>query len=72
MGTIKHIWACECGAETECEPEDMGIGACFRCPACQTAWGCIYPKRGGKAWFRLDESSVKFHRLFDEPEPDED
>lgn len=60
---IKHTWACECGAETECAAEDQRLGAVWECPKCLQVWGHVYPRRGGRAWVRISDSDVSFHDL---------
>lgn len=69
---IQHIWCCECGAETDCAPEDMRTGAVFRCPHCKQVWGGVQPKRGGgPKWIPISEDLVEFHNLLDEGEDDD-
>lgn len=60
---IGHIWACSCGAQTPCRPEDMRLGAVWKCPQCEQVWGCVYPSRGGKAWVKISDDDVAFHDL---------
>lgn len=66
MGEVKHIYACWCGVETECRPEDQRYGAVFQCPGCKVVGGCVYPHEGGRAWVRITEDEVKFHDLLGE------
>lgn len=71
---MKHIWACSCGAETECEPSDQAGGAVFQCPGCHKVFGCVYSKGRGKVWIEASDSDIEFHDLLglrSEPE-DED
>lgn len=72
MSTITFILACECGDEIQCKAEDQRIGSVYRCRACNTVWGHVTPKRGGRAWVRISEEDVRFHRLLDLPEDDEE
>ena len=65
---MKHIWACVCGHEAECRPEDQRLGAVYQCQECKQVWGHVYPKGGGRAWVHISDEDVKFHRLLDEPE----
>lgn len=60
---MQHIWACVCGAETPCRPEDMRLGAVWKCPRCEQVWGCLYPSHGGKAWVKVSDDDVTFHDL---------
>jgi hypothetical protein len=46
----------------------MRIGSVFQCPACKNVYGCVYPRRGGKAWVLIGDNDVKFHRLLEEQE----
>ena len=63
MPEIVHIWACSCGVETPCRPEDMRYGAVYQCPGCKQVWGCVYPRDGGKAWVKIADDDVSFHHL---------
>lgn len=71
---LEHIWVCSCGAQTPCSSADTRIGAVFQCPDCQTIWGCLYPKGGGRAWVKVDQAEAAFHHLLGRPaeEGDED
>lgn len=60
---IAHVWACTCGQQTPCRPEDMRLGAVWLCPRCEQVWGCVYPRRGGKAWVKITDDEVAFHDL---------
>ena len=60
---ITHVWCCDCGVETVCEPSDLAIGAVYQCPACRQIWGCVRSFRGNKAWIKIDEKTSNFHRL---------
>lgn len=66
-----HIWACTCGEETECQPDDLRLGSVWHCDGCGTDFGCVAPKRGGKAWIEIKPDSAAFNRLFEEPEPED-
>lgn len=72
MVSFTHIWTCTCGAETECTAADQRIGAVYECPACKQVWGNLYPRRGGNAWVKVDPSDVKFHRLLEPAEEEDD
>lgn len=69
--TIEYIHACLCGTETKCTAEDQRLGAVFQCPKCEVVWGCVRPKRGGKAWVAIDPKDVEFHGLIKEPEAED-
>jgi len=61
---MKHIWACECGHETEVEPEVFESGSTFRCPKCRQWWGCVHSiGRGSKVWVRIDTNIALFYDL---------
>lgn len=60
---ITHIHACLCGAETECEAEDLSLGHVFQCPRCKEVWAHVYPQRGGRAWIKVQPGDVEFHDL---------
>jgi len=60
---IKNIWACSCGAETECRLEDLKIGAVFQCPDCRRIFGCVHRKDGDKVWVKICSKEAAFHRL---------
>lgn len=60
---MKHIWACTCGLETECEAKDMALGAVWECKQCHTVFGHVYPKGGGRAWIKIGYDDVVFHDL---------
>jgi hypothetical protein len=62
---MKHVWACVCGTEVECRPEDDQAGAVFRCIGCQQVWGCLRQPHGGRAWVKVEEDDVIFHGLLD-------
>ena len=68
---MTYTWACNCGAEIECEREDFALGAVFQCPACLKVYGAVQPKIGGKVWIEISDSDVKFHKLLDEPEEED-
>lgn len=65
---MKCVWACTCGAETPCQPNDIVPGAIFQCPICRRVFGCIRPRAGGQAWITISDQDVVFHRLLIEPE----
>lgn len=64
---IQNIWACTCGAETPCETEDLKGGSVWRCPRCETIFGCVYPRGGGKVWVTIDPSEADFYDLLARP-----
>lgn len=68
---MKHIWCCECGAETECRPSDMMAGSVWHCDECGKMFGCVRTRRGLKAWITISPQDADFHRIFEEPEEDE-
>ena len=72
MPEIKHIWACTCGAETPCRPEDTRLGAIWQCPRCEQVWGCVSPSRGGKVWVEVTDDDVAFHDLLGKNREPED
>jgi len=61
--TITHIYACECGANTECDQKDLSLGSVFECPRCLQVTAHVYPRRGGRAWIKVREQDVSFHDL---------
>jgi hypothetical protein len=63
--TIQHIWACVCGEETPCRPEDLRGGAIWECPRCHQVFGCVYKHHGPKVWVKIKDSDVAFHDLLD-------
>lgn len=72
MSRIGHIWACACGAETPCRPEDMRKGAVWECQRCRQVWGCVYPQRGGKAWVKISDDDAAFHNLLGRVDDDDE
>lgn len=60
---IQHIYACQCGANTRCEPEELRLGRVFQCPACLEVAAHVYPATGGRAWIKVQPSDVEFHDL---------
>jgi hypothetical protein len=60
---MKHIWACQCGEETECSPENLRPGAVWKCERCKQVWGCVRPRQGGTAWVHIDDRDAEFHDL---------
>ena len=65
---MNWIWACNCGRQTPCQPEDQRLGAVWHCDQCGKHWGCVRPRGGGKVWIEISDSDAAFHRLFEEPE----
>ena len=63
---MKHIWACTCGNETECQPDDLQLGSVWKCTGCRQSWGAVYRKGGPKVWIKISKEDVKFHDLFAE------
>lgn len=65
-----HIWACGCGHEWKCSPDDIRIGAVVECPNCLCIWANVRPKRGGNKWIELDRSiaTSPYYDLLSEPE----
>lgn len=63
QAAMKHIWACTCGLETECEAKDMALGAVWECKQCHTVFGHVYPRGGGRAWIKIGYDDVVFHDL---------
>lgn len=68
---MQHIFACDCGAETECKPENIQIGAAFKCPSCKTYWGRVAGDLTS-GWFRLDSKEVEFRGIFRSSDEDEE
>jgi hypothetical protein len=60
---IRHIYACACGTETECQEEDLRLGRVFQCPRCKEVCAHVYPQGGGRAWIRVSPQDVRFHHL---------
>jgi hypothetical protein len=69
---MRHVYACQCGAETECNPKDLSLGAVFECPRCLDVRAHVYPRRGGRAWIKVSDSDVSFHDLLGHRHDDED
>jgi hypothetical protein len=67
---MQYIWRCTCGHKAECAVEDTRLGAVYQCASCETVWGCVKPRAGGKAWVAISPRDVRFHRLLQEPEPE--
>lgn len=61
--TITHIYACQCGAETRCEPAELRLGQVFQCPECKEVRAHVYPQGGGRAWIKVQDSDVEFYDL---------
>lgn len=57
------IFACDCGTNTNVEPEAVRLGAVFQCPSCKVVWGHVYPQGGGRAWITISKKDVLFHNL---------
>lgn len=72
MTKVSFVYCCECGVETECDRDDLGVGSVMECPSCKLVCGRVTPKRGGRAWVRIEPAQVKFYRLLEEPEEEED
>lgn len=65
LGTslIEHTWCCNCGTETNVEPEVFLPGSIFQCPSCKETFGYIKPLGGGRAWIHIDKEEVIFYNL---------
>lgn len=73
MTHIQHIWACACGAETECTPADLALGTVYQCPECRKVFGCVYSKGRGKVWIEARDEDIDFHDLLGlKREPDDE
>lgn len=59
------IFACDCKTNTNVEDADVRLGAVFQCPACKIVWGHVYPQGGGRAWIKISDQDVSFHRLLE-------
>lgn len=68
MAVITHLYACLCGVETPVEPEEIGLGRVFQCPACREVRAHVRPQGGGSAWIRVSPEDVEFNRLLRQPE----
>ena len=69
---MRHVYACRCGAETECSPSDLSLGAVFECPRCLEVTAHVYPRRGGRAWVKIRDEDVSFYDLLGRNHEDED
>lgn len=69
---MKHVWACNCGCETEVDREVFSPGYVFQCPNCQKIWACVLMRMGPKKWIEVDKDVSQFHRLLEEPEDEDD
>jgi hypothetical protein len=60
---MKHIFACGCGENTECQDRDLAFGAVFECRHCSQVWGRVRPRGGGTAWVKISDQEVDFYDL---------
>ena len=65
------IYCCACGVETECQWDELRLGAIFQCADCLEVRVSLLTRDGRKEWVKIAPDQVAFYRLLDEPE-DED
>jgi hypothetical protein len=68
---LTGVFCCECGMETQCGWHDLDIGNIIQCPNCEKVFGCVRPKWGSCVWVEISPKDIEFHRLLDDPEPEE-
>jgi hypothetical protein len=69
---MKHIFACACGCEEECEPEVFSPGYVYQCPDCKRIWGCVLMRMGPMVWIPIEPQLAEFHRLLEEPKEEDE
>ena len=65
---VTCVYCCRCGVETECQCDELRLGALFQCGDCGEVRVSLLSRSGRKEWVRIEPDQVSFYRLLDEPE----